>query len=76
MAERLTREEMAVKYPNQYLGIRNPIYTNNDGVSLESAEIVYTDKTSEELFDMQIENTGIICWYTNDVLYGFRMKCN
>ena len=64
---RLTCEEMATKYPNQWLGLKNPVYMNNDGVTLLSAEIVYTDKTCDELLEMQIDDKdGIIGWYTTD----------
>lgn len=67
MAERLTREEMSRKYPNQYIGINNIKYQNDDGVTVESADVVYTDKSSNELLRMQIAGTdGIVRWYTND----------
>ncbi|MDE6883930.1 MAG: hypothetical protein K2P48_12510 [Lachnospiraceae bacterium] len=67
MAERLTREQMAEKYPNTWLGLNNIKYVNNDGVTLESADVVYTDKSSNELLRMQITGTdGIIRWYTNE----------
>ena len=66
MAERLTREQMAEKYPNTYLGITNIKYENDDGVTLESADVVYTDKTGRELLTMQLAGKeGIIRWYTN-----------
>ena len=58
---------MALQYPNQWLGLKYPIYMNNDGVTLLSAEIVYTDKTCNELLEMQIDSKdGIIGWYTTD----------
>lgn len=64
---RLTCKEMALQYPNQWLGLKNPIYMNNDRVTLLSAEIVYTDKTCDELLEMQIDDkNGIIGWYTTD----------
>lgn len=66
MTERLTRQQMAERYPNQYLGIRNPQYLNNDGITLTSAEVVYTDKTERELVMIQIKNKSISAWYTND----------
>lgn len=67
MIERLTREQMAKKYPDMWLGLNNVKYTNDDGVTLESADVVYTDKTEDELFEMQLDGTvGIISWYTND----------
>lgn len=65
MAERLTRQQMAEKYPDQYLGITNIQYEDNDGVTMESADVVYTDKTDEELLTLQVSGTeDIMCWYT------------
>ena len=67
MLVRLTREQMAKQYPNQWLGLRNIQYKNNDGITLESAEVVYTDKTKDELLEMQIIGAeGIIGWYTTE----------
>ena len=67
MAERLTREQMAKKYPDQSIGITNIKYENNDGVTIESAEVVYTpeDKTPEELLTLQVSGEeDFMCWYT------------
>ena len=60
MAERLTREQMAEKYPNQSIGITNIKYENNDGVTIESAEVVYTPED---------KNAGRIACFTS---IGFR----
>lgn len=58
---------MAEQYPNQWLGLKEPVYLDNDGVTLLSAEIVFTDKTCDELLEMQIDGkNGIIGWYTTD----------
>ena len=64
--EHLTRKEMAEKYPNTWIGITNEKYVDNDGVTLESADVVYTDMSRKELMFMQIRGTGITAWYTND----------
>ena len=67
MIERLTREQMAQKYPDMWLGLSNIKYANDDGVALESADVVYTDKTEDELFEIQLDGAEkIISWYTND----------
>lgn len=67
MPKRLTRQQMTEKYPNTWLGLTNVKYINNDGVTLESAEVVYTDKTSNELLMIQITGSeNIIRWYTNE----------
>ena len=40
-------------------------YENNDGVTLESADVVYTDKTDEELLTLQVTGKeDIMGWYT------------
>ena len=65
MIERLTRKQMAEQYPNQYLGIANMHYANDDGVTLESADVIYTNKSDEELLTMQVlGKENIMCWYT------------
>ncbi|MDE7417121.1 MAG: hypothetical protein K2N44_12640 [Lachnospiraceae bacterium] len=67
MAERLTRQQMVEKYPNTWLGLANVKYANNDGVTLESAEVIYTNKSSNELLMIQIAGTdNVIRWYTNE----------
>ncbi len=67
MVERLTREQMAEKYPDQSIGITNIKYENDDGITIESAEVIYTpeDKTPEELLTLQVSGKeDIMCWYT------------
>ena len=62
---RLTRQQMAEKYPDRYLGITDIEYENNDGVTIASAKVVYTDKSEEELLTLQISGKeDIMCWYT------------
>jgi flagellar hook protein FlgE len=64
---RLTRKQMSELYPNQWLGLTDVKYVNDDGISLESAEVAYTDKSGDELLAMQIDSNGkVIGWYTND----------
>ena len=67
MSIRLTREQMEQQYPNCWLGIKNVEYKNNDGITLVSAEVIYTDKSKDELLEMQIDGIdGIIGWYTSE----------
>lgn len=63
---RLTRSEMAEKYPDRWLGLTDVKYKNNDGVTLESGEVAYTDKTEGDLLRMQIKDEKIIAWYTTE----------
>ncbi len=59
MVERLTREQMAKKYPNTWLGINHIKYENNDDVTIESADVVYTDKSASELGLMALQGEDI-----------------
>ncbi len=62
---RLTRREMELQYPNQCIGLDNIKYQDNDGVTVEEADVVYTDKTYEELLNIQIDTHGrILTFYT------------
>lgn len=65
----MTVEEMKVQYPNQWLGIKEPRYRNNDGVTLESGEVVYIGETKEQLLRRVICNGEKIVKY-------FTGKCN
>ena len=57
--ERLTREQMAEKYPDQWIEITNIKYMDNDGVTVEAADILYNDKSNEELMLLQIELSSV-----------------
>ncbi|MBR1476582.1 MAG: hypothetical protein IJ608_01290 [Lachnospiraceae bacterium] len=64
---RLSRAQMKAQYPNHWLGLTDIKWKNDDGVTLESAEVSYTDLPSDELLLKQIETDGaVIAWYTND----------
>ncbi len=64
---RLTRKQLAEQYPDQWLGLINVKYVDDDGATLESAEVKYTDKSSKELLMEQIDTDGELkAWYTNE----------
>ena len=52
MGERLTRDEIDKRYPNQWVGLVDVIWEDESNV--ESAVVKYTDKTKDELLLMQI----------------------
>ncbi|MCM1386921.1 MAG: hypothetical protein NC231_06315 [Bacillus sp. (in: Bacteria)] len=64
MAERLTWEQIQKKYPDQWIGLTEVQYRNNDGISVESAVVKYTDKTKAELTRMVLKGE-IISRHTN-----------
>lgn len=56
MAERLTRKQMADRYPNQWLGIRDIEYK---GKEIESAEVIYINRTASELGLMSLKGEDV-----------------
>lgn len=61
MAERLTRKQMADRYPNQWLGIRNIEYK---GREIESAEVIYINRTASELGLMSLKGEDVLPVFT------------
>lgn len=59
MAQHLTREQMSIKYPNTWLGINNIRYKDNNKTTIESADVVYTDKTASELGLLALQGEDI-----------------
>jgi hypothetical protein len=62
--DRMTHDEIAAKYPGQWVGLSDVAYLDNDGISIESPVVVYTDKNKSELAMMAINGEGIMPWYT------------
>jgi len=55
MAKRMTWDEIARTYPDQWVGL-SEVEWNGGGV--RSAIVKYTDKSADELIGMQIEDSG------------------
>lgn len=65
MAERMTWVEIKEKYPDQWVGLTEVEYEPDNDATIESAVVLYTDKTASELTRMQIQTDGeIIGIYT------------
>ncbi len=62
--ERLTWEQIQEQYPNQWVGLSEVQYMDNDGVSVESAVVKYADKTKSELTRLVLKGE-IISRHTN-----------
>ena len=63
MSERLRWEEIQERYPDQWVGLVDVKYVDDDGISIESAVIKYLDKTKREL-TMKALNGEIVSRYT------------
>ena len=57
--ERLTHNEIIEKYPSQWIGMTQVI-REDDNVNIESAIVLYSDKTMKELTHMQMLTKGAL----------------
>lgn len=75
MAERMTWEEIVEAYPDQWVGLANIEYKTGNRASIQSAEVVYTDKTKFELSYIQLETDNQIKGYftTPDTVFQLGM---
>lgn len=64
VTERMTWEQIQKKYPNQWVGLVDVQYQNDDGISVETAIVKYTDKTKSELTRLVLKGE-IISRHTN-----------
>ncbi len=64
IVERLTWEQIQEQYPDQWVGLSEVQYMDNDGVSVESAVVKYADKTKSELTRLVLKGE-IISRHTN-----------
>ena len=62
MEERLTWEEIAEKYPDQWVGLVDVDW--EDEANVRSAIVRYTDKSCGELARMQIKDRSLYSTYT------------
>ena len=63
LEKRMTWDEIQKAYPDQWVGLVDVKYLNDDGVSIESAVVKYTDKPKGELTRMMLDG-GIESVYT------------
>ena len=68
MAKRMTWDEIAKTYPDQWVGLTE---VERDGGSVRSAVVKYTDKTADELYDMQVSGQGVITKYTTPETFPY-----
>ena len=58
MEEKLTWEEIKEKYPDQWVGLVDVEYEEDNDATIKSAVVKYTDKSKDELTIMQIQTKG------------------
>ena len=54
MLERLTWKQIQEKYPDQWVGLVDVKYVNDDNATIESAVVKYYDRTQGELTERML----------------------
>ena len=67
MTKRMTWDEIAAAYPNQWVGLRDVI-RKDTSADVASAVLAYTDKSRTELLRMQIRDGNIVTMHTSPEL--------
>ena len=62
MEERLTYEEMRLKYPDQWVGLKDPIWEEESCTNLISGIVIISDKTMDELTILALTEGLPICY--------------
>lgn len=73
MKERLTWEQIQEKYPDRWVGLVDMKYVNDDGISVESAIVKYTDKSKGELTRMALKGEIDAVYTTPDNVFQLGM---
>ena len=69
----MTWNEIQQAYPDQWVGLIDVKYLNDDGVSIESAIVKYTDKPKSELTRMMLDGEIISRYTTPDHVFQLGM---
>lgn len=73
MADRMTWEEIQKKYPDQWVGLVDVKYVDDDGISVESAVVKYTDKSKSDLTRLVLKGEIVSRYTTPDNIFQLGM---
>ena len=73
MADRMTWEEIQKKYPDQWVGLVDVKYVDDDAISVESAVVKYTDKSKSDLTRLVLKGEIISRYTTPDNIFQMGM---
>lgn len=69
MGERMTWQEIKERYPDQWVGLTDVVYIDNDGISIESAIVKYTNKKKSELTVLALKGEIVSRYTTPDNIF-------
>ena len=73
MGDRMTWEEIQKKYPDQWVGLVDVKYVDDDGISVESAVVKYADKSKSDLTRLVLKGEIISRYTTPDNIFQMGM---
>ena len=73
IGDRMTWDEIQSTYPDQWVGLVDVRYLNDDGISIESAIVKYADKSKSELTRMMLDGEIISRYTTPDHAFQLGM---
>ena len=73
MDDRMTWEDIQKRYPDQWVGLVDVKYVDNDGISVESAVVKYTDKSKSDLTRLALKGEIISRYTTPDNIFQMGM---
>lgn len=73
MRERLTWEEIQIKYPDQWVGLADVEYEPGNKASIKSAVVRYINKPKSELTRMMLNGEIISRYTTPDHMFQMGM---
>lgn len=71
--KRMKWEEIQKTYPDQWVGLVDVKYVDNDGISIESAVVKYTGKAKGELTKRMLDGEIISRYTTPDHVFQLGM---
>lgn len=71
--QRMTWEEIQEKYPDNWVGLVDVKYVDDDGISIESAVIKYLDKSKSELTKKALNGEIVSRYTTPDNIFQLGM---
>lgn len=66
MGERLTWKQIQTRYPDQWIGLADVVYVENDGISIESAIVKYSNMSHDELTQRMLRGEVVSRYTTPD----------
>lgn len=69
VGKELTWEQIQEYFPNQWVGLTNVVYEDNDGITIDRGVLRYIDKDQDELTEMAWDGKCVARFTTPDNVF-------